>query len=182
MKFAYTYPVILLVITVAFLFSACNDDACTDPTNDFTWTQNKSIMIDTESYSEIINDSLIFISEYNIVDGQSNVFEHTFVSQVCEDVFDGFGVTTFAMAIPSDSSNSFSYTDLEIIETSAFYKIFSAPSSLPDHSIEEGEISGVKIDDSTWRISIDVVTKTQEIQEFGDQPVEIRLDTLFSIK
>ena len=87
------------------------------------------------------------------------------------------------MVIPSDSTSTFSYSDEEILETSAFFNIFAAPSGLPHQFIDQGEITGTKLSDNSWRVSIDVVTKIQAYGEIhGDQPEVISIEDVFFLK
>ena len=181
-----TSPKIFLLLGVIFIFiiSSCSDNDCIENRTEFSWSSNRSIEIDPEVAVIMIGDSTISVIEYQILQGQDVLFEYNEFFNTCDDdVLDGVGSRKFSMLIPSDSINSFSYTDQEILETSAFFDIFGAPSSLPHQSIEEGEINGRKIDDTSWSVSIDVVTKIQEYGVVhGDQPEVISIDTIFSLK
>ena len=49
--------------------------------------------------------------------------------------------------------------------------------------MEEGEISGIRIDDNSWRISKDVVSSLQEYGEIlGDIPEVVSIDTVFTLR
>jgi len=176
----------LLGIITIFIFSTCSnsDDDCIENRMDFTWSSNKSIEIDPEAESFMIGDSMINLITYRVIEGQDVLFEFEKVFTLCNsDIVDGIAIRKFSMIIPSDSMNNFSYTDQEILETAAYFDVFAGPSSLAHQSIEEGEIIGRKIDDNSWRISIEVVTKIQEYGEVnGDQPDVISVDTVFSLK
>ena len=134
---------------------------------EYTWSQNKTIEINENAYSVVSGESMIVISEYSRRTGQDNLFEYAFIGRICDtDIADNVGYTKLFMLVPADSSSSFSYTDQEILETSAYISIFAAPDSEPHHSIEEGEIRGRKIDENSWQVSIDIVTNPQVFEGY----------------
>jgi len=175
---------LLLGIITMLLLSACSENDCIENGMEFTWTTNRSIEIEPEVENVMIGDSTISIIEYQIKEGPNVLFEFNKFSNICDDdILDGSASKKFSMIIPSDSMSSFSYTDQEILETAAFYDIFAAPSGFVHQSVEEGEIIGRKIDENSWRISIDVVTKIQEFGAVqGDLPEVISIDTIFSLR
>ena len=172
------YAPFLIVIMILSLLSSCGDDECIDGNTDFFWTQNRSIELVTKADSVMMNDSLIFLAEYFISDGEHNLFEYVNKGQFCRDIVDSGGSTTFFMLVPIDSTESFSYRDQEIIETAAFLE-HSYP--FLNHSVEEGQIYGAKIDDDSWRISINVVTKPQDYSD-GSEPMLIIVDEIFRLQ
>lgn len=182
-----TLPKITLFLALAsfFIFSACSENSdCEESIMEFTWSNNRSIAIDSAVTSFMVGDSIINLIEYRPIEGQDILFEFNNVSNLCDaDIADGTSSMKFTMAIPSDSTSTFSYTDREILETSAYLNIFAAPSGLPHQFIEEGEIMGSRIDENSWRVSVDVVTSLQEYAELqGDQPQVISIDTTFVLR
>ena len=169
-----TLPKLLFLLSIiSILFVACgDDDDCVESGMNFTWSTNRTIEIDPEVANVPIGDSLISLIEYQVIEGQDFLFEFSQFSNFCDpEIADGVGTLDFVMVVPADSTDAFTYTDQEILETSAFVRVFAAPDGLPDQSVEEGEISGVRIDDNSWRISIDVVSSLQEYGEIlGDVP------------
>lgn len=176
--------ILFLAITCIFTFCTCSDDDCVEKREEFIWSSNKSIEIDPEHGTVIMGDSMINIISYEVTDGQDILFEFNEFSDACDDdIADGFGSRRFMMVIPSDSTNSFTYTDHKISETFAFLNIFAAPEALPPQYVEEGKITGKKTDDNSWRVSIDVITKIQPYGIImGDQPEHILIDTLFTFQ
>lgn len=169
------YPLFFALLIVC----SCNDDECTDSTSAFSWTQNRSI--DSRVDSIFLNDTtVVSTTEYFITDGESNLFNYTNIFETCRDIADIGGGSTLFIFVPVDSTESFSYTDEEIIETSAFLRL-ARGLFFANHTVEEGEMTGTKIDDDSWRISIDVVTKPQEYPE-GSDPVRIVIDEIFRLE
>ncbi len=171
---------VLGLLCIAML-GACNDD-CVENRMEFTWSNNQAITPITNTI--MIGDSTLDVLEYQIIEGQNILFEFKELFNACDDdILDGVGSREFAMVIPADSTSSFSYTDLDIIETLAFVDIFEAPGSLPHQSVEEGRISGRKLDDNNWSVSIDIISKLQAFGEAeGQELVVIQIDTTFSLK
>ena len=165
-----------------FIFSACDD--CEERVMEFTIQNNRSIEIDPSVETIMQGDSLIDIIEYGVRDGQDMLFQFLDIFNFCEaDIADGTSATTFSMIIPADSTNSFSYTNEEILQTSAYLDIFAAPSSLPHQYFQEGEITGERIDDNTWMVSIDVVSSLQEYGIItGDQPQVVSFQNIFTLE
>ena len=173
------YFLFFIIILSVLLLNSCGDD-CSEKSSEFSWTQNKSIEIDTKGDSTMINDSLIYFVEYSITDGSSNLFEYVDFFEACEDISDTGGSSNFSMIIPTDSTESFSYIDQEIMETSAFLRLYSFGGT-PLHSVEEGEISGTKLDDGSWRIFINVVTKPLNDSD-NSESESITIDEIFTLQ
>lgn len=173
-----------LFILSVFLFSSCNTDDddsgnCTDSKQEYIWTQNQSIELETKVDSIVMNDSvLFFISEYSITDGEDNLFNFKTTAESCRDIADSGGTSDLFILVPADSTESFSYRDQEILQTSAFLQI-SAFGVVPLHSVEEGAISGVKLDEDSWRVSIDVVTSPLGFADYEGQPERIVVEEIF---
>jgi len=177
-------PLFLFIGISIFLFSACDDD-CEESSLEFTWSQNRSIEIVPDIDSVMVGDSIINLIGYQVVDGQDILFEYTAIGTTCDpDIADGNGILDFSMAIPADSTITFSYVDSEIIATSAFVNIITETSSSPYHFVEEGTITGTRIDDNSWQVSVDIITTPQEYGELfgGDEPQAISIDTIFTLE
>ncbi len=173
----------LLFISIMMIMNACSDD-CEMNRQDMVWSENRSIEILTLSDTLIVQDTVVNIIEYIIRDGEDNLFEYRDIFNACDpDIADGVGFTEFSMVIPRDSINSFSYRDEEILETSAFVNVFAAPTSFPHQIVEEGEIRGTRIDDNSWQIFIDVVSRLEANGEISLlDPIVIEVDAVFTLE
>ena len=103
-----------------------------------------------------------------------------FTGEFCEDVLDSGGGWRLAFVVPADSTDTFRYSDLELRDALAFYEVFGFV-CCAGHIIEEGEVSGRRIDDDSWQVSIDVVTTPQDTQ-FGAEPLNFIIDEEFSLE
>ena len=168
----------LLFLSSLNLFISCGD-GCTDEKTEFLWEPNKTIVTRLDSI-DITNDSLASFIDYNIINGMDNVFEVRFTGEFCEDVLDGFGGWRFALAVPSDSTDTFSYSGIELREAFAFYESFGGLICCAGHIAEEGQVVGTRIDEDSWRVSIDIVT-TPQIGLFEPEPIDIIIDEIFSV-
>ena len=172
----FFYSLILGLFLI--LFSSCGD-GCTDAKKDFFWSQDKSIITRVDSFP-LGNDSLVAFIDYNIISGSSNVFEVRFTGEFCEDVLDSGGGSRFAFVVPVDSTETFTYSDLELNDALAFYEVFGF-ACCAGYVIEGGEIRGRRTDDDSWQVSIDVVTTPQDTQ-FGAEPLNFIIDEEFSLE
>ncbi len=174
----------LLFISSMMLMNACGDDDCEMNRQDMIWSENKSIEIMTFSDTLIVQDTVVNIIEYIIRDGEGNLFEYSDVFNICDpDIADGVGFTEFSMVIPRDSINSFSYRDEEILETSAFVNVFAAPDANLHQSVKEGEIRGIRIDESSWQITINIISSPQSYGELmGEESIVIEVDAVFTLE
>ena len=78
-----------------------------------------------------------------------------FTGEFCEDVLDSGGGSRFAFVVPVDSTETFTYSDLELNDALAFYEVFGF-ACCAGYVIEGGEIRGRRTDDDSWQVSIDV--------------------------
>jgi len=175
-------PLFLVVGLFVLLISACGDD-CEETIEAFRLSENRAIEMVSDRDSVIVGDTTFHVIEYQVVDGQDRVFEYNLISQVCDDdVFDAGGGRNFTMVVPADSTSTFSYTDSEILSTSAFVN-FTGFTDRVNQFVEEGEIIGTRIDDNNWQVSIDVVTTLQEYGVIsGVTPLTIDIDTIFTLE
>ncbi len=173
----------LLSISIMMIMNACSDD-CEMNRQDMVWSENRSIEILTLSDTLIVQDTVVNIIEYIRRDGEDNLFEYRDIFNACDpDIADGVGFTEFSMVIPRDSINSFTYRDEEILETSAFVNVFAAPDGNLHQSVKEGQIQGTRIDESSWQITINIISRPQSYGELmGEEPMSIDVDAVFSLE
>ena len=175
-----TYSLFLIIAMSVSLLSSCDDDDsdnCTDARQEYTWTPNKSILFNPRVDSVIVNDSVIYLSEFSIIDGQGNLFEFTRLSQACPDVLDSGGGAVLSFVVSHDSTENFNYNDIEILETSAHQRGIGNV-GICGMTIEQGTINGTRIDENTWQIAVDIIPNDD-----GDCPPQrITFDQIFSLE
>lgn len=142
------YTLLFIILISSLLLASCSDDDCSDPIEEFTWSQNQTIQLDTTVTQGV--------PELIVTSGQENVFEYFSLSEVCVDFIGLTGGVQFFMAIPADSTDSFQYTDQEIAATSAH--TVSDGQGCFQQIVRRGEIRGTRIDGNSWQVSIDIIT------------------------
>ena len=171
------YLLQLFVLISVCIFGSCGGDGCTDAITEYTWTPNKSILFNARIDSVVVNDSVIYFSEFSTVDDQDNLFEFTSLSQACPDILDSGGGVLFSFVVSQDSTDNFSFNDSEILETLA-HKRGLGLVGICGMTIEQGTINGTKIDESTWQVAVDVIPNDD-----GDCPPQrITFDQIFSLE
>ncbi len=177
MNFRDYLPLFFILISVYIFNSCADDDGCSDATTEYTWTQNKSILFNPRVDSTIVNDSVIYFSEFSTIDGQDNLFEFTRLSQSCPDILDSGGGVAFLFVVPQDSTENFNYNDIEILETSAHQRGLGLV-GICGMTIEQGTINGTKIDENTWQVAVDVLPN----DDGKCPPQRITFDQIFTLE
>ena len=152
------YLKIVVIILVCLI--SCNEDEDTNS--------------DTGDRSEyrFFQDSSISIGEFDfalIANGTNLVFEYYFIADDEPNIADDEYSERIIFEIPPNL-NEFSFSASELSNANTFFDKYCfcvIEGSIP---IEVGSISGIKIDDTTWEITIDIafedfVTQTRTISE-----------------
>ena len=125
-----------------------NDDDQITPQEFFTIRQNAAIT------KEIISSESGEHEDFRVVDGENLVFSYQKNDIDDPDLIDDETTNIIRFEIATDQ-NSFSFSDNELSQLSAYYDKVSFV-FIPTTAITQGTISGVKIDDSNWDIMINV--------------------------
>ncbi len=153
------FSVALLVLLVLNSCKKENEFLCTD-------SETRSIIYLNRGLNQIkdstmIDSSLFVRSYFYETFDETSLFQHEFVHAHCSGINHSRKVDVFKMAIPIDSTNSFSYYDEDIKMISAYSSKAYNGGDFLQHFIESGSIVGNKIDDKIWDVQIDVITKPQ---------------------
>ena len=165
------------LVSIIFFISCDDDETCSEPTFEYTWTENQSIDMVVDTFALV--DTLMPVSNYFTTSGQYNLFVFRNRLSFCEDIADTGGSVLLSFVVPPDSTESFLYSGQELKETSAFLNI-STFGGGPHHSIEEGEISGTRVNENSWQVSIDVTTQPQDSRV--QSPADFLIDEIFTLE
>ncbi len=140
----------LLLLLISFLSCVSNDETGIDERGTeemiiLSFTNDSQVAINNQ------NDLLFAFSE----SGDNLVFEYRFVGAQRDLVADDEFVETILFEI-DPQTNSFSLENSELQTINAFYQQFCFCQQAGSIAIDNGTISGAKIDDDSWQISIDI--------------------------
>jgi hypothetical protein len=139
----------LLVLTSGIISCGINDSNCDPEIIHSDLTQNKEILVAYNSEFER--------NEYNVIDAGNRLFEYTHTKAQCNDIMDDEWGEILTFEIPEDI-NEFDYTDENILQTKCFYRQFGAWVRHNQYEVKNGRISGVKMSDEEWEVSVSVTT------------------------
>jgi hypothetical protein len=135
---------------IPLLLSACDsDDNCFPETIIAEVLENQEIL-------ETYYDELDFTS-YSIENGGSMVFSYLKAHPECENTMDDERVERLSFEL-MDDIDDFQFIDDELVEIKCFYRQDGAWVSHGHYPIENGTISGEKLDQNTWRVTVSVTT------------------------
>jgi len=130
--------------------------------------------LESEVFEFVEEESLVFDEENNVFfssSGDNIVFNYRLL---LGRISETNGQTSFflneeSISFEIDSSmNEFSFSDQELATTNANYRAGPTLDS-PSFLIEQGTISGNRIDEQSWDISIDIIITT----DFWETPLNI---------
>ena len=140
----------LYILFLLFSFLSCSSDDdngnedCNPEMNIGFFLENSSIAI---SESDPVH--------YTIEDGEDIVFIYSFIGAQCDHIADDeYGENVIFQIDPE--IEEFSYEDEELSEIKAHFKSVGAWVSRPAISIEDGVISGERLNSTLYHVNIDV--------------------------
>jgi len=141
-----SYLIIMVVILFSALSCSESDDASDNPltgdTERFQFYTNRSVAVGENDFA-------------GISVGSSLVFEYTFTAEDNPDLADDEYAERILFQVDPEL-NSFIFTNEELISTNAYFDKFCfclIEGSIP---LEEGTISGERVNNETWNVTIDV--------------------------
>ena len=155
---------ILLLFVLPFISCNSDDD-----------DSNKKDNNESEFYYEFFTNSKIEIGSENnisvakIKEGEKTVFRYIFNTEGSPNISDDEIKNILVFEIPSNI-NQFKFVNKEILKASAYYRSICFCADVSNIAIEEGKISGEKIDSNTWKVYVDIIISN----EFGDNKVSFK--------
>lgn len=160
----------LIGIAILIGMLSCNnndDENCSPETVFANWTLGKEINV-TYNLEFQRND-------YEIVDGNSRLFEYNHIGAQCDDIYDDEWGERLTFKISTETIN-FELANEDILETNCFYQEYGAWVRHNKYQIKEGTIIGEKISKNRWRISASIIT-TPLFED--EQPKMIEFSEIF---
>ena len=144
---------IIIIISIFFFITSCKSDDDLGTEEFFQFETGKQLTIKTD---ETFED----LMEVNVCEGDKTVFKYTFRDLGEEGLADS-GSSEFIYFEIDSNLDSFEFNDEELIDIQAIYKLscFCDFEAISPFLIEIGTISGIKQDNGSWDISINIVDK-----------------------
>lgn len=160
------------IVLSAILFGCIpeNDEGCDPEIETSRWMQGKEI--------NVTYDPTLELTTYTVENGDNLVFEYNHIGAQCDNIADDEWGERLTFEIDKDATE-FEFTDDAILETKCFYQYYGAWAPPHHYEVKNGSISGHKIDNTNWEVTIDI---TVIAMPFGEEsPRTIAFQRTFRI-
>lgn len=147
----------------------CNYDYnCTPETTRCLWSADKKITV--------IYDSTYGGNKYRITGGDNLLFEYIHTGAQCDNIADDEWEERLTFET-NKGINEFEYVDSSILNSNCFYQQLCFCANNYPYQIKDGKISGIKISDKQWELTVSVTT-TPVLP--GEQPKMVAFKKIFN--
>lgn len=147
---------VIAIWMLAICFSGCFKDPvtnCSDTTETYDLYSGKQILDTFRVYQGDTTD-LKFIGN-----GNDLLFTYTLYGAQCDEVIDDEWGRQLNFTIPANAA-SFNFSGNQITQADCFSVETGAWTMGIQHLIDSGSISGQRLTENSWRVSVDVVLDT----------------------